>query len=183
MISNLHPCPCPPCKSPFVPTVPWKSPTCSPSIGFVAASFADWHWARHLGTMLSVPTMVFEATTENASFGLVGSQRGWGNATPGRLINTILQHRIGNSGLWRPRFGNGCDGDRAASAIARASSRLRLSTRPCPPQQRRHRLRLRRPPCSLSPVSCVSVRSASTLPAGYPAEHLTEILRAVRAAL
>lgn len=54
------------------------------------------HWARHLGTMLSVPTMVFEATTENASFGLVGSQRGWGNATPGRLINTILQHRIGN---------------------------------------------------------------------------------------
>ena len=46
--------------------------------------------------MLSVPTMVFEATTENASFGLVGSQRGWGNATPGRLINTILQHRIGN---------------------------------------------------------------------------------------
>lgn len=54
------------------------------------------HWARHLGTLLSAPTMVFEATTENASFGLVGSQRGWGNATPGRLINTILQHRIGN---------------------------------------------------------------------------------------
>lgn len=54
------------------------------------------HWARHLGTLLAVPSMVFEATVENASFGLVGSQRGWGNATPGRLLNTMLQHRIGN---------------------------------------------------------------------------------------
>lgn len=54
------------------------------------------HWARHLGMLLAVPSMVFEATVENASFGLVGSQRGWGNAAPGRLLNTMLQHRIGN---------------------------------------------------------------------------------------
>lgn len=40
--------------------------------------------------------MVMQATTENASFGLVGSQRGWGNSAPGRLLNTILHHRIGN---------------------------------------------------------------------------------------
>lgn len=54
------------------------------------------HWARHLGTLLAVPTMVLEATTENASFGLVGSQRGWGNSAPGRLVNTVLQRRVGN---------------------------------------------------------------------------------------
>lgn len=54
------------------------------------------HWARHLGDLLAVPTVVFEATVENASFGLVGSQRGWGNSAPGRLLNTMIQHRVGN---------------------------------------------------------------------------------------
>ncbi|MDZ4312092.1 MAG: AAA family ATPase [Cypionkella sp.] len=53
-------------------------------------------WARRLGELLSVPTTVIEATTENASFGLVGSQRGWGSAFPGRLIETVLQGRIAN---------------------------------------------------------------------------------------
>ena len=40
--------------------------------------------------------MVYEATVENASFGLVGSQRNWGNSNPGRLLNTILATRVGN---------------------------------------------------------------------------------------
>lgn len=53
-------------------------------------------WARTLGDLLTVPTTVYEATNENASFGLVGSQRSWGTANPGRLINTILTHRVGN---------------------------------------------------------------------------------------
>lgn len=53
-------------------------------------------WARHLGGLLGTVTTVIEATNENASFGLVGSQRSWGNATPGRMINTILMHRVGN---------------------------------------------------------------------------------------
>lgn len=53
-------------------------------------------WARHLGHVLGVPTMAYEATTENASFGLVGTQRSWGSANPGRLINTILSHRVEN---------------------------------------------------------------------------------------
>jgi ATP-dependent Lon protease len=53
-------------------------------------------WARHLGHVIGVPTMAYEATTENASFGLVGTQRSWGSANPGRLINTILSHRVGN---------------------------------------------------------------------------------------
>lgn len=53
-------------------------------------------WARSLGELIKVPTMVYEATVENASFGLVGSQRNWGNSNPGRLLNTILATRVGN---------------------------------------------------------------------------------------
>jgi len=39
---------------------------------------------------------VIEATGENASFGIVGSQRGWGGSCPGRLIEAMLQSRIAN---------------------------------------------------------------------------------------
>lgn len=53
-------------------------------------------WARGLGDLLKMPTVVYEATNENASFGLVGSQRGWSNAGPGRLMNSILRHQVGN---------------------------------------------------------------------------------------
>lgn len=52
--------------------------------------------ARLLGKLLSTSTTVIEATGENASFGIVGSQRGWGGSCPGRLIETILQSRIAN---------------------------------------------------------------------------------------
>lgn len=54
------------------------------------------HWARRLGEVLSAPVSVIEATGENASFGVVGSQRGWGGACPGRLIETVLQTGIAN---------------------------------------------------------------------------------------
>lgn len=53
-------------------------------------------WARRLADRLQTPALCYEATTENASFGIVGSQRAWGNAVPGRLIQTILQTRVGN---------------------------------------------------------------------------------------
>lgn len=53
-------------------------------------------WARALGNLINTPTMVYEATNESASFGLVGSQRSWGNSNPGRLITAILAHRVGN---------------------------------------------------------------------------------------
>ncbi|WP_092897059.1 hypothetical protein [Rhodobacter sp. 24-YEA-8] len=49
------------------------------------------HWARKLGELLTAPVMVLEAGSEGASFGLVGSQRGWSGAEPGRLIRTILR--------------------------------------------------------------------------------------------
>lgn len=54
------------------------------------------HFARRLGEVLPSPTCVIEATGENASFGVVGSQRGWGSAHPGRLIATILESQIAN---------------------------------------------------------------------------------------
>lgn len=54
------------------------------------------HWARKLGTLISAPVMVMDAGNENASFGLVGSQRGWSGAEPGRLVRTILRARIAN---------------------------------------------------------------------------------------
>lgn len=54
------------------------------------------HWARRLGKLLSLPTSVIEATGENAGFGIVGSQRGWGGSCPGRLIEAMLQSRIAN---------------------------------------------------------------------------------------
>lgn len=57
------------------------------------------HWTRRLGALLSTPTTVIEATGENASFGIVGSQRGWGGSCPGRLIETVLQSRIANPAM------------------------------------------------------------------------------------
>ena len=53
-------------------------------------------WARHLAQALGLPAAVVEATNANASFAVVGCQRGWGSAGPGLLVNTILQRRIGN---------------------------------------------------------------------------------------
>lgn len=53
-------------------------------------------WARHLGGLLGTVTTAVEATNENASFGLVGGQRAWSGAAPGRLVNTILMHKVGN---------------------------------------------------------------------------------------
>jgi len=53
-------------------------------------------WARHLGELLGTEHAVVDATNENASFGLVGCQRGWSSSAPGRLLNTILSHRIAN---------------------------------------------------------------------------------------
>lgn len=54
------------------------------------------HWARCLGDVLTVLTTIVEATGENASFGVVGCQRGWGTASPGRLIETVLRTCIAN---------------------------------------------------------------------------------------
>ncbi len=53
-------------------------------------------WARRLAQLLGTPDMILDATGENASFGLVGSQRGWASAGPGRLIRLMLMRQIAN---------------------------------------------------------------------------------------
>lgn len=54
------------------------------------------HWASRLGELLRLPTTVIEATGEPASFAVVGSQRGWGSAGPGRLMQTLLTTLVAN---------------------------------------------------------------------------------------
>lgn len=53
-------------------------------------------WARRLGMLVGAPSLIYEATAENASFGLVGSQKAWSNSSPGRLVNLLIEHRVGN---------------------------------------------------------------------------------------
>lgn len=57
---------------------------------------AKSHWGANLGRLLGVPSLIYESTIENASFGLVGSQKGWANADSGQLIEMILMERIAN---------------------------------------------------------------------------------------
>ncbi|WP_196941848.1 AAA family ATPase [Pseudooceanicola algae] len=53
-------------------------------------------WAKRLAQLLETPDMTLDATGENASFGLVGNQRGWANAGPGRLISLMLMRQVAN---------------------------------------------------------------------------------------
>ena len=52
-------------------------------------------WARRLAHHLATPTTLIDATGEPATFALVGSQRGWSSATPGKLMQTVLKERHG----------------------------------------------------------------------------------------
>ncbi len=54
------------------------------------------HWARALGSLVGAPTTIVDATSEPAGFAIVGSQIGWASAGPGRVLETILAHRVGN---------------------------------------------------------------------------------------
>lgn len=54
------------------------------------------HWARRLGELTSQSTEVIDATGEPASFAIVGTQRGWGSAGSGRVLERILADRIAN---------------------------------------------------------------------------------------
>ena len=54
------------------------------------------HWARTLGSFVGAPTTIVDATSEPAGFAIVGSQVGWASAGPGRVLETILAHRVAN---------------------------------------------------------------------------------------
>ncbi|WP_375263465.1 AAA family ATPase [Palleronia sp.] len=53
-------------------------------------------WARHLSEFLSLPVEAIDATSEPASFAITGSQRGWGSAGPGRLVELATRERTAN---------------------------------------------------------------------------------------
>ncbi|ETX12804.1 peptidase [Roseivivax halodurans JCM 10272] len=53
-------------------------------------------WARRFGEFLERPTTKIEATSEPASFSIVGSQRGWSTGEPGKVVTTILRERSAN---------------------------------------------------------------------------------------
>ena len=50
-------------------------------------------WARRFGELLERPTTKIEATSEPASFSIVGSQRGWSSGEPGKVLTTILREK------------------------------------------------------------------------------------------
>lgn len=53
-------------------------------------------WARFLSGLIGIPSVEIDASSESAGFGMVGQERGWGKAEPGRPVNLILQERVGN---------------------------------------------------------------------------------------
>ncbi len=67
----------------------------SPLILVGSPGLGKSYWARRLAHHLSVPTTQIDATGEPATFALVGSQRGWSSAHPGKVMKTILQARHG----------------------------------------------------------------------------------------
>lgn len=54
------------------------------------------HFARRLGQLIGTPSLTMDAGNENASFGLVGTQRGWGSAEAGRLVRFVLRTKVAN---------------------------------------------------------------------------------------
>lgn len=53
-------------------------------------------WAMRLGQLIGAQSTIVDATGESASFGVVGCQRGWTGAGPGRLLELILAKMSGN---------------------------------------------------------------------------------------
>ena len=53
-------------------------------------------WARRLSKLLHMPRCEIDASVGGVGFAVVGTERGWSTAQPGRPLETILQHRVGN---------------------------------------------------------------------------------------
>ena len=60
------------------------------------AGIGKSRWARRLAELIEAPSTVIDATGEPASFAVIGSQRGWGTAGPGRLVLTCLASQVAN---------------------------------------------------------------------------------------
>lgn len=54
-------------------------------------------WARDLGRIFNVPSVDIDVGASNgATFSVSGVERGWGSATPGRVVRTMLRERLAN---------------------------------------------------------------------------------------
>jgi hypothetical protein len=54
------------------------------------------HLARRLSEMTGVPDVVIDIGAGSEGFRVTGSHRTWSTASPGRIVETILEKRIGN---------------------------------------------------------------------------------------
>lgn len=54
------------------------------------------YWARRLAALIGAPLEFIDAGNEPAGFAVVGSQKGWATAQPGRPIELILREHIDN---------------------------------------------------------------------------------------
>lgn len=68
----------------------------SPMLLVGPAGIGKSHWARRLGALTLQSTEVIDATGEPASFAIVGTQKGWGSAGSGRVLERILADRVAN---------------------------------------------------------------------------------------
>lgn len=53
-------------------------------------------WSRRVSEILGLPRCEIDASIGGVGFSVAGVERGWSSAQPGRPLETILQHRIGN---------------------------------------------------------------------------------------
>ena len=53
-------------------------------------------WARRLAAMIDLPYVDIDASAGGVGFSLVGTERGWGSAQPGRPVETMLEKRVAN---------------------------------------------------------------------------------------
>ncbi len=53
-------------------------------------------WARRLSELLHIPRCEIDASIGGVGFSVTGVERGWSSAQPGRPLETILQHQVGN---------------------------------------------------------------------------------------
>jgi hypothetical protein len=54
------------------------------------------HLAMRLAELAAVPFVYVDVATSSEGWSLSGSQRTWGNSTPGRPVSTILESRVAN---------------------------------------------------------------------------------------
>lgn len=79
-------------------TLTGPSPLHTPPLVLVGPpGIAKSSWARDLARVFNVPSVDIDVGASNgATFSVSGVERGWGSATPGRVVRTMLRERLAN---------------------------------------------------------------------------------------